>query len=105
MRQADHFNTFGIHFHLVFSLKIIFEPISCYYCIRNMPENVSTILHQGINRLYWLQSPLNVFFLVSTTHRTFDKDQNGYIDFTEFLLAIDVTSAGSATDRLKWAFR
>jgi len=37
--------------------------------------------------------------------RTFDKDHNGYIDFTEFLLAIDVTSAGSATDRLKWAFR
>lgn len=37
--------------------------------------------------------------------RTFDTDQNGYIDFKEFLLAINVTSAGSPTDKLKWAFK
>ncbi|CAG0912728.1 unnamed protein product [Notodromas monacha] len=37
--------------------------------------------------------------------RTFDTDKNGYIDFKEFLLAIDVTSAGTPQEKLKWAFR
>ena len=37
--------------------------------------------------------------------RTFDKDKNGFIDFTEFLLAIHVTSSGSPEDKLNWAFR
>ena len=37
--------------------------------------------------------------------RNFDKDNNGYIDFKEFLLAIHVTSCGSAEDKLNWAFR
>ena len=37
--------------------------------------------------------------------RTFDTDKNGFIDFKEFLLAIDVTSSGSAEKKLGWAFR
>merc|ERR1712156_1045891 len=36
--------------------------------------------------------------------RTFDTDKNGYIDFKEFLLAIDVTSSGSPEEKLNWAF-
>jgi len=37
--------------------------------------------------------------------QTFDTDRNGYIDFREFVMAIDVTSTGSPTDKLKWAFK
>merc|ERR1712154_194632 len=36
--------------------------------------------------------------------RTFDKDKNGFIDFKEFLQAIDITSTGSPEEKLEWAF-
>merc|ERR1719430_1429091 len=36
--------------------------------------------------------------------RTFDTDKNGYIDFKEFLLAIDITSSGTPEEKLNWAF-
>ena len=37
--------------------------------------------------------------------RNFDADQNGSIDFTEFMIAIDVTSSGEPREKLMWAFR
>ena len=37
--------------------------------------------------------------------RTFDTDKKGFIDFKDFLLAIDVTAAGTPEEKLKWAFR
>ena len=37
--------------------------------------------------------------------RTFDSDKNGFIDFQEFLLAIDVMSGGTPEEKLDWAFR
>ena len=37
--------------------------------------------------------------------RTFDSDKNGFVDFKEFLLSIDVTSSGTPEEKLNWAFR
>ncbi|VDD97822.1 unnamed protein product, partial [Enterobius vermicularis] len=37
--------------------------------------------------------------------RTFDTDRSGFIDFKEFLLTINVTSSGSAKEKLQWAFK
>ena len=37
--------------------------------------------------------------------RNFDADKNGSIDFTEFMIAIDVTSSGEPREKLMWAFR
>ena len=36
--------------------------------------------------------------------RTFDTDNNGYIDFVEFLLAVNVNSNGDTRDKLGLAF-
>ena len=37
--------------------------------------------------------------------RNFDTDRNGFIDFKEFLIAMDINSSGTAEERVKWAFR
>lgn len=37
--------------------------------------------------------------------RIFDSDGNGFLDFKEFLMALDVTSCRSEEEKLQWAFR
>jgi|ERR1712025_2536 len=37
--------------------------------------------------------------------RTFDIDKNGYIDFKEFILAMEITSSETPEDKLHWTFR
>lgn len=42
---------------------------------------------------------------VNQIFRIFDKDGSGTIDFREFMLATDMTSAGTVEEKLKWAFK
>ena len=64
-----------------------------------------------LSRLAFIKIYSKCFSGVNTTEfcdhvfRTFDSDKNGFIDFKEFLLAIDVTSSGCPEDKLNWAFR
>ena len=37
--------------------------------------------------------------------RTFDADNNGYVSFNEFLLAVTISSSGTPEEKLKWAFK
>lgn len=37
--------------------------------------------------------------------RTYDQDQNGFIDFREFLVTISIAQRGTPEEKLKWAFR
>ena len=47
----------------------------------------------------------NATELCDHVFRTFYTDKNGFIDFKEFLLAIDITSSGTPEEKLNWAYR
>jgi len=47
----------------------------------------------------------NATVLVDHIFRVFDQDDNGFIDFKEFMLATDMTSCGSPDEQLRWAFK
>ena len=43
--------------------------------------------------------------IVDHLFRIFDRDGNGTIDFKEFVMATDMTTAGAPEEKLKWTFR
>lgn len=47
----------------------------------------------------------NIAEFCSHIFRSFDEDNSGYLDFRNFMLAIDVTSNGNVEDKLRWSFR
>ena len=83
----------------IFFLQIIFFPLS-----KDCPEGRLT--PQAFLIIYSKCFPkMNAKKFCEHVFRTFDTDKNGFIDFKEFLLAVDVTSGGSAEKKLSWAFR
>ena len=58
---------------------------------------------EKFNQMYKSLYPSgNTEEFVDHIFRTFDTDNNGTIDFTEFLLAVHMTSTDKAEDKLKW---
>ena len=66
-------------------------------------KQICTIVH-----CTYIPVNLNVQILILTLNfpRAFDEDNNGYIDFKEFLLSIHLTSfSATVEDKLKWTFK
>ena len=59
----------------------------------------------SINKIYEQISLGNSKDFVDQIFRIFDKDGNGSIDFNEFMMATDMTSAGTPEEKLRWAFK
>lgn len=59
-----------------------------------------------IMKIYDTISPFgNSKDFVDQIFRIFDKDGDGTIDFKEFMIATDLTVAGTPEQKLKWAFK
>ena len=43
--------------------------------------------------------------IVNHLFRIFDRDNNGTIDFKEFVLATDITTSGQPEEKLRWTFK
>ena len=77
---------------------------------RNNPLPLFTCIHDETNTyVHCTYIPVkNVQILILTLNflRAFDEDNNGYIDFKEFLLSIHLTSfSATVEDKLKWTFK
>jgi len=59
---------------------------------------------EGIEQLYAMPRR-NAKVFIDQMFRLFDRDGNGKIGFREFVVATNLTTAGSAEDKLRWAFR
>ena len=76
---------------------------------RNYPLPLFTCIHEtNMYNCTYIAVNLNVQILILTLNfpRAFDEDNNGYIDFKEFLLSIHLTSfSATVEDKLKWTFK
>lgn len=43
--------------------------------------------------------------IINHLFRIFDSDNNGTIDFKEFVLATNITTSGAPEEKLKWTFK
>jgi len=50
-------------------------------------------------------APSSGEIFIDQLFRIFDKDGDGSIDFTEFMIATDMSSSGKPEEKLRWAFK
>ncbi len=43
--------------------------------------------------------------IIDHLFRIFDRDNNGSIDFKEFVMATDITTSGAPEEKLRWTFK
>ena len=59
-----------------------------------------------LNRLFMQVFPAgNGTVFTNNIFRIFDNDNNGFMDFKEFLMALDVTTCKTSEDKLRWTFQ
>ena len=59
-------------------------------------------LHAMYSRILPKEDPT---MIVGHLFRIFDRDNSGTIDFSEFVLATDITTSGEPEEKLRWTFR
>merc|ERR1712080_216057 len=98
---------------IVCLLTILLAMHNCGYAIKwiiTCEQTELRIHHQIDNSItflqkYQLKTPTaNVEQFCEHIFRTFDTDKNGYIDFKEFMKAINITASGTPEEKLKWTF-
>ena len=84
----------------------IFENVNCFFFLfqRDCPSGQLT--RKKFLEVYSGFFPDgNAEKFCEHVFRTFDADHSELIDFKEFLLAINITSAGKPEEKLEWAFQ
>ena len=88
------------------------RPLDSLLIFREWHQNFREECPEGILdkerilKIYQQISPSgNARDFVDQLFRIFDKDGNGSIDFTEFMLATDMTASGTPEEKLRWAFK
>ena len=59
-------------------------------------------LHSMYARILPAEDPT---VIIDHLFRIFDSDENGSIDFKEFVLATDITTSGAPEEKLRWTFK
>ena len=74
-----------------------------YGFVKDFPNGKMT--QEKLHNMYKLLIPKgNPRKFCKYVFRAFDKDNDGHIDFGEFLLAINITSSANPEEKIRWAF-
>ncbi|XP_064650371.1 neuronal calcium sensor 1-like isoform X2 [Lineus longissimus] len=72
--------------------------------MKDCPEG--TLTEEGFKKIYKNYFPFgNPSTFASMVFQIFDENKNGTIEFSEFIMALSVTTRGDVDEKLEWAFR